>query len=163
MHGRAPELAPIEGVQSYRWGRMVLEVLPPIHATKGTAVRHLLASHGLGRALYAGDDTTDLDGFAAYDHQPCFRILKQTVLAKQLQLLWCAIESVDTLPMQPVDHGHRVPANRFRHQHQRIAIQALTQVLHRCIEIDGGVAPYSSLRWQACVNNLSQAAPEIDH
>jgi trehalose 6-phosphate phosphatase len=50
-----------------RWGRMVLEVLPPVDATKGTAVRHLLAARGLTRALYAGDDTTDLDGFAALD------------------------------------------------------------------------------------------------
>ncbi|HEX7626773.1 MAG TPA: trehalose-phosphatase, partial [Gaiellaceae bacterium] len=50
-----------------RWGRMVLEVLPPIEATKGTAVRELLAESGLRRALYAGDDTTDLDGFDALD------------------------------------------------------------------------------------------------
>lgn len=50
-----------------RWGRFVLEVLPPVDATKGTAVRRLLASSGLERALYAGDDTTDLDGFAALD------------------------------------------------------------------------------------------------
>ena len=50
-----------------RWGRMVLEVLPPVDASKGTAVRHLLESSGLRRALYAGDDTTDLDGFAALD------------------------------------------------------------------------------------------------
>ncbi len=50
-----------------RWGRMVLEVLPPVDATKGTAVRHLLDETGLRRALYAGDDTTDLDGFAALD------------------------------------------------------------------------------------------------
>ena len=46
---------------------MVLEILPPVDATKGTAVRHLLVAHGLHRALYAGDDTTDLDGFAALD------------------------------------------------------------------------------------------------
>jgi trehalose 6-phosphate phosphatase len=50
-----------------RWGRMVLEVLPPVAASKGTAVRHLLETTGLRRALYAGDDTTDLDGFAALD------------------------------------------------------------------------------------------------
>ncbi len=50
-----------------RWGRMVLEVLPPVDASKGTAVRQLLAMTGLRRALYAGDDTTDLDGFAALD------------------------------------------------------------------------------------------------
>ena len=50
-----------------RFGRMVLEVLPPIDASKGTAVRALLAETGLRRALYAGDDTTDLDGFDALD------------------------------------------------------------------------------------------------
>ena len=50
-----------------RWGRMVLEVLPPLETSKGTAVRHLLITHGIRRALYAGDDTTDLDGFAALD------------------------------------------------------------------------------------------------
>jgi trehalose 6-phosphate phosphatase len=50
-----------------RWGRMVLEVLPPVEASKGTAVAHLLRTTGLQRALYAGDDTTDLDGFAALD------------------------------------------------------------------------------------------------
>jgi trehalose 6-phosphate phosphatase len=60
------EAAAAEGFRT-RWGRMVLEVLPPIDATKGTAVRGLLAERGLRRALYAGDDTTDLDGFAALD------------------------------------------------------------------------------------------------
>ncbi|HEV2593151.1 MAG TPA: trehalose-phosphatase [Gaiellaceae bacterium] len=50
-----------------RWGRFVLEVLPPVDANKGTAVRSLLEQSGLRRALYAGDDVTDLDGFAALD------------------------------------------------------------------------------------------------
>ena len=50
-----------------RWGRLVLEVLPAIEASKGTAVAHLLEHTGLRRALYAGDDTTDLDAFAALD------------------------------------------------------------------------------------------------
>jgi trehalose 6-phosphate phosphatase len=50
-----------------RWGRMVLEVLPPLDVSKGTAVRRLLERTGLRRALYAGDDTTDLDAFAALD------------------------------------------------------------------------------------------------
>ena len=48
-----------------RFGRKVLELRPPVGAHKGTAVAHLLAERGLGRALYAGDDTTDLDAFAA--------------------------------------------------------------------------------------------------
>ena len=50
-----------------RFGRKVLEVLPPLDANKGTAVRQLLAERNLSRALYAGDDTTDLDGFRALD------------------------------------------------------------------------------------------------
>jgi trehalose 6-phosphate phosphatase len=50
-----------------RFGRKVLELLPPIDVHKGTAVLRLLELAGLSRALYAGDDTTDLDGFAALD------------------------------------------------------------------------------------------------
>jgi trehalose-phosphatase len=50
-----------------RYGRKVLEVLPPVRSHKGTAVRRLLEKHDLGRALAAGDDTTDLDSFAALD------------------------------------------------------------------------------------------------
>ena len=46
-----------------RWGRKVLELRPPVAADKGTAVRFLLEERGLRRALYAGDDTTDLDAF----------------------------------------------------------------------------------------------------
>lgn len=59
-HARAEGLIP-------RWGRKVLELRPPIDANKGTAVRRLLGERGLRRALYAGDDTTDLDAFAALD------------------------------------------------------------------------------------------------
>jgi trehalose 6-phosphate phosphatase len=50
-----------------RWGRKVLEVLPPVAANKGTAVRTLLAGRGLRRALYAGDDSTDLEAFRGLD------------------------------------------------------------------------------------------------
>lgn len=50
-----------------RWGRKVLEIRPPLDADKGTAVRRLLASAGLRRALYAGDDSTDLDAFRGLD------------------------------------------------------------------------------------------------
>ncbi|HEV3407669.1 MAG TPA: trehalose-phosphatase, partial [Gaiellaceae bacterium] len=47
-----------------RWGRKVLEVRPPVAADKGTAVRALLREVAVARALYAGDDTTDLDAFS---------------------------------------------------------------------------------------------------
>jgi trehalose 6-phosphate phosphatase len=50
-----------------RFGRKVLELVPPLRADKGTAVQTLLAERDLGRALYAGDDTTDLDAFRALD------------------------------------------------------------------------------------------------
>jgi trehalose 6-phosphate phosphatase len=54
-----------------RFGRKVLEVLPPLAEDKGTAVRRLLQQHDLSRALVAGDDTTDLDAFRAVDGLPC--------------------------------------------------------------------------------------------
>ena len=50
-----------------RFGRKVLEVRPPVEADKGTAVRTLLRERNLRRALYAGDDTTDLDAFRGLD------------------------------------------------------------------------------------------------
>lgn len=62
--GEAAERARTAGLVP-RWGRMVLEVRPPLPTDKGTAVRALLAEAGLRRALYAGDDTTDLDAFRA--------------------------------------------------------------------------------------------------
>lgn len=47
-----------------RWGRKILEIVPPVDADKGRAVAMLLGEHpDVSRALYAGDDTTDLDGF----------------------------------------------------------------------------------------------------
>jgi trehalose 6-phosphate phosphatase len=48
-----------------RGGRKVLEIRPAAPADKGLAVRALLAEAAVKRALYAGDDTTDLDAFAA--------------------------------------------------------------------------------------------------
>jgi trehalose 6-phosphate phosphatase len=50
-----------------RFGRKVLEIRPPVEADKGSAVRALLAERGLNRALYAGDDSTDLDAFRGLD------------------------------------------------------------------------------------------------
>ena len=63
---RIAERARAEGLVT-RFGRKVLEILPPIQASKGTAIGRLLSDNALERALYAGDDTTDLDAFRALD------------------------------------------------------------------------------------------------
>lgn len=60
------ERARAEGLKA-RFGRKVLEVLPPLDANKGTAVRRLVEDSGVRRALVAGDDTTDIDAFHAVD------------------------------------------------------------------------------------------------
>lgn len=46
-------------------GRMVLEVRPVTGVDKGVAVRRLVDGVGAAIALFAGDDRTDLDAFAA--------------------------------------------------------------------------------------------------
>ncbi len=53
-----------------KWGRKVLELRPPIDANKGTALVHLLQRRGIDRAMFAGDDVTDLDAFRAMDGLP---------------------------------------------------------------------------------------------
>jgi trehalose 6-phosphate phosphatase len=60
---KVAERARGEGLDA-RWGRKVLEIRPAVAADKGTAVRSLLERSRARRALYAGDDTTDLDAFA---------------------------------------------------------------------------------------------------
>jgi trehalose 6-phosphate phosphatase len=47
-----------------RWGRKVLELRPVGGGGKDSAVASLLAGEGLDRAVYAGDDRTDLDAFS---------------------------------------------------------------------------------------------------
>ena len=44
-------------------GRGVVEARPPIRADKGTAVRTLVEEYRPRRAMFLGDDTTDLDAF----------------------------------------------------------------------------------------------------
>jgi len=63
---RIAETAREDGLVA-RYGRKVLEILPPVGSNKGTAVRRMVEEHGLRRGLAAGDDTTDLDSFAALD------------------------------------------------------------------------------------------------
>jgi trehalose 6-phosphate phosphatase len=62
---RARELAVAAGQAGLepRWGRKVLELRPAGGGGKDAAVASLLAGDGLDRAVYAGDDRTDLDAF----------------------------------------------------------------------------------------------------
>jgi len=50
---------------SVHWGRKVLEVRPPVAIDKGKGIMSLLRTAEIDVALYAGDDTTDLDAFRA--------------------------------------------------------------------------------------------------
>ena len=61
---RLADEAEAAGLWTHR-GRKVLEVRPPVRIDKGQAVRELIGRSDARAALYAGDDTTDLDGFAA--------------------------------------------------------------------------------------------------
>jgi trehalose 6-phosphate phosphatase len=47
------------------WGRMVMEVRPPVRVDKGTAVVELLAAGPWRHAVYIGDDRTDADAWRA--------------------------------------------------------------------------------------------------
>ena len=44
-------------------GKAVVNVLPPVDLTKGTALRQLVKEYGLSGVIAAGDDVTDLDSF----------------------------------------------------------------------------------------------------
>ena len=63
--GQAHEVAVAAGHADLepRWGRKVLELRPLGGGGKDAAVASLLADAGLDRAVYAGDDRTDLDAF----------------------------------------------------------------------------------------------------
>ncbi len=60
---RIAQDAAAEGLAVHR-GRKVLEVRPPVEFHKGIAVERLVRRSGARRALYVGDDATDVDAFA---------------------------------------------------------------------------------------------------
>jgi trehalose 6-phosphate phosphatase len=65
-------------------GRKVMEVRPPVEVDKGTAVRRLLDGRPVTRALYAGDDTTDLDAFRGLDEAGLEVALKVSVASPEM-------------------------------------------------------------------------------
>lgn len=62
LHDRLAPAARHDGL-AVTWGRMVMEVRPPIAVNKGTAVAELLAHGGWSHAAYIGDDLTDADAW----------------------------------------------------------------------------------------------------
>ena len=46
-------------------GKLVVEIRPPVQVDKGTSLRELAVEHGLRGLVCLGDDTTDVDAFAA--------------------------------------------------------------------------------------------------
>jgi len=68
-HARALALSIAAAAQNVglvpRWGRKVLELRPVAGIDKGSAVTRLVRERELGRAMFGGDDDTDLDAFQA--------------------------------------------------------------------------------------------------
>jgi len=48
---------------AYNFGRMVLEVRPPVAVDKGAAVKRLRGRHRIDELMFVGDDRSDLDAF----------------------------------------------------------------------------------------------------
>lgn len=66
------------------WGRMVLEIRPPVDFDKGRAIEELIASRlengaSIDSVIYIGDDRTDVDAFAALDRLANAGTAKQCV------------------------------------------------------------------------------------
>jgi trehalose 6-phosphate phosphatase len=82
------EMAEREGF-AVHWGRKVLEVRPPVDLDKGLGITALLRGSPVGAAMYAGDDTTDLDAF---------RGLRRLVQSGELETAVCVAVSSDEAP-----------------------------------------------------------------
>lgn len=75
------------------WGRKVLEFRPPVDFDKGRGIERLIRQRvadgaSIEFAVYAGDDTTDLDAFAALD-----RLVESGELAAAMKV---AVESSES-------------------------------------------------------------------
>jgi trehalose 6-phosphate phosphatase len=80
---RVAAAAEAEGFRA-RWGRRILELVPPVDADKGLAVKTLLAQRpAIRSALFAGDDSTDLDGFRGLGEAGLELAVRVAVLADE--------------------------------------------------------------------------------
>ena len=69
----------------------MLEIRPPVELNKGRGVRRLIEETPIAVAAYVGDDTTDLDAFAA---------LRALVEEKQLEHALCVGVRSDETPAE---------------------------------------------------------------
>jgi trehalose 6-phosphate phosphatase len=74
-----------------RWGRKVLELRPVAGIDKGAAVTRLLREAQMRRAMYGGDDVTDLDAF---------RALRWMRTSDRLEVAVCVGVASDEAPAQ---------------------------------------------------------------
>ena len=65
-----------------REGKMVVELRPPLELDKGAAVEALVTTYGLRRAIYLGDDVSDVEAFGAM-HAHGFRGLAVGVIGQE--------------------------------------------------------------------------------
>jgi trehalose 6-phosphate phosphatase len=92
---KVAELAEKEGFVVH-WGRKVLEVRPPVALDKGLGIAALLRGSHVTSAMYAGDDTTDLDAF---------RGLRRLVQTGKLDSALCVAVSSDEAPPELADEA----------------------------------------------------------
>jgi trehalose 6-phosphate phosphatase len=82
-----------------RWGRKVLELRPVAGIDKGAAVTRLLREANSARALYGGDDVTDLDAF---------RALRWMRSSERLDAVVCVGVASDEAPAELAEHADLV-------------------------------------------------------
>ncbi len=87
------EIATLAEEQGFavHWGRKVLEVRPPVDFDKGIGIAALLREGPARKAVYVGDDTTDLDAF---------RGLRELVQRGALESALCVAVSSDEAPAE---------------------------------------------------------------
>ena len=61
----ALDSAPGAGALEIFWGKLVLELRPPVGIDKGFAIRKLAQEHELDGVIFRGDDATDVDALRA--------------------------------------------------------------------------------------------------
>jgi trehalose 6-phosphate phosphatase len=84
-------------------GKMVVEIRPPVHVSKGTIVRQLVEEHDLTGVVYLGDDRTDVDAFRA------LRALREADGGSAIRALSVAVAGSETPPEVTAEADAAIP------------------------------------------------------